>query len=116
MKDHLDKDGYCYEPNCPVHKMNKTLTEKIEEIVGRGIFEGAIGNVSAKRRRAYTQSLLTLFQEEMEEVIGEDEDINIAVKTKSDAGAGWTIGRNALRQELRALLSPKPIMQEAVKK
>lgn len=75
-------------------KIFKNSTKGIEEI-------GCPCENCSKTREKIVDQILQLIEEE---VIGKDDSMDAAIKTKSDVGAGHTIGRNALRQEQRILL------------
>lgn len=49
-------------------------------------------------------TLTSLYIEAFEGLIGEDLDMKIAVRTHSDAGAGYTIGVNHFKDQLRKQL------------
>lgn len=52
------------------------------------------------------QAIKALYRKEIEEAIGEDMTMKAAIKSHSDAGAGYTIGVNSFKAELRAKLLP----------
>ena len=53
----------------------------------------------------YIQEALTHLLDQVEVAIGEDIPMKHAIKTHSDAGAGYTIGVNSFKKDLRETLA-----------